>query len=826
MSEEPKDDENEVPIETAESEDDVTLSEDAIDSIVGEAADSGETRDPEEVTADQVDALKEMMGTVGPAEEESESETVDPDDIASILEQAGDESSDESEAPTEEASTPAPEPEEATADQVDALAAMMGNFGNDKSEDSPEETSEEAAASPASEEVEEESEATAESEPETQPEAAAADPEEATADQVDALAAMMGNFGADKPAPETASEENSESADEPEPEAAVQDAEENTAAEPEAPETPEADPEPEATAEPEAAADDSPVDADDIASILAAESPEVEEEPETEEKPETEEAKPEAKVDPGNVAKEEGILTPDILENLILTPPDDKPESDGKAAPAAKVSDEEASKILGDEEIEDAGDDEQISADELASLMDAEAPAKEKESSEAEPEKEPEAVPDDAANIVTPEDDLDEEEELAEEPSEAPKEAEAPKEPEPEAKPKKSKLQLKFPVFSKLVRLFKPLGFVAMVSSIAMVSAFIVIKIAAPKSGADADEHMLRRIPVVGSDYTIRVQDIQPSIDLAIEPYLDNFTINQGWIHAVAHSGDDISVSVSLTATTKQILYEIVDDSVLLNRLVLTPNRFNMLRRELMDDEKSEVPARPAAPADQYIRERFPEGFSTRAVLNFYGKPDGREWVFTEPDWQVADYSGKLPTGFIKDFLGGEAMHIDDPKVGFWVQEYNEAAQTLLDAAQSGTEIANLNALQKRVDNRLTLFSPFEVLSGRMYTPDNLDRGVSFNAIITDVYEDGFFEGYFEMRNLGLDPKRFSGRVALSRGENGSFVQTAHIRTFRESGLESREDGSVPRIFAKGFQDSISLVSEPGFLSGRLDDMYITLAKP
>ena len=88
------------------------------------------------------------------------------------------------------------------------------------------------------------------------------------------------------------------------------------------------------------------------------------------------------------------------------------------------------------------------------------------------------------------------------------------------------------------------------------------------------------------------------------------------------------------------------------------------------------------------------------------------------------------------------------------------------------------------------------------------------------------FEGYFEMRDFGRDAKRFSGRVAVDRGPNGELIQTAHLRTFRESGLDGSTDSSIPRLFSKGFQDSISLVSEPGFLSGRLDDMYITLAKP
>ncbi|MEM7672088.1 MAG: hypothetical protein AAF212_01990 [Verrucomicrobiota bacterium] len=779
MSQDPADDESEVPIETAESEEEISLSEDAIESIVGDAAKSQDERDPEEVTADQVDALKDLMGSAkGEGEDSTVSENVDPEDIASILEAAGEEDSPESQDADLEVSEgtpsaePAREPEEASADQIDALAGMMGGFDSEAAEEPTTETEKEAPQS-----------------------------DDATADQVDALAGMMGGFGAEQSAADESTAGQNES-EKPE-------AEEPVAEEPEAPTVPET------------------VDADDIASILAAESPEVEETPE-EESPTSE-----GRIDPGNVAVEEGILTPDILEKLILTHPDDTPEPEVIEAPAPKVSAEEVSNILGDEEIEDVGDDEKISPEELAKLMDAEAEKAEEPEPEPEPELEPEpdSVPDEAANIVTPGDDLEEEEELAKEEPEIPPEPEDPPEtstpaPSQNQKRKRFKWLDKVPGLSKASRILKPAGFVASVSTIAMISSFIVIKIAAPKPGGSGLEYEIRQIPIIGSESTLPITAIQPAIDKALEPYLNHFEIDQGWIHVIAHSGGDVSASVSLTAITKEPLFEILADEVLLNRLVLTPNRFDTLRKELLDEGKAPGPERPEGPAERYIRERFTAGYATRVVLNFYGKPDGSEWTFYDPQWEVADFTGKLPTGFKEDFLGSDSMHLDDPRVNAWVEEYNDSAKSLLGAAQSSTELENLAALQKRVDDRLRLFDPFEILSGRMYTVDSLDRGVSFNAIITDVYEDGFFEGYFEMRDFGRDAKRFSGRVAVDRGPNGELIQTAHLRTFRESGLDGSTDSSIPRLFSKGFQDSISLVSEPGFLSGRLDDMYITLAKP
>ena len=195
------------------------------------------------------------------------------------------------------------------------------------------------------------------------------------------------------------------------------------------------------------------------------------------------------------------------------------------------------------------------------------------------------------------------------------------------------------------------------------------------------------------------------------------------------------------------------------------------------------------------------------------------------PEWEVGTTDGKLPGGFKASFLGN-SLPLDDPKVNAWVERYNTLAQNLMTSVQMNTEVDNLNALQKRVDARLSLFEPFEVLSGRVFTPETLDQGTGFNTIITDVYEDGFFEGYFEMQQTGTTPKRFSGRVDVTNGPDNSLIQTAYIRTFRESGLDSMEDAQIPRMFLKGSQDLLALKSEPGFLSGRIDDVYITIAKP
>ena len=820
MSDEPKGEELDVSTDKTESEEDISLSEDAIASIVGDA-EAGQDRDPEEVTADQVDALKGMIGSMGGAEEADEDQTVGEDDIASILEGAAEEISPEEpsaevdaddiaaileNAESEEQSTEElkPEessaesvdvnPEEATADQVDALAGLMGGFNTAPKTEEPS-----TAEEPVAEET-----AVDEPPPAEEP-AEAANPEEATADQVDELAGLMGNFNTEPKAEEPPAEELPTEAAEPEVDAAE-------------PET--TKPEAEA-AEPEPAANDT-VDPGDIASILAAESPEVEETPE----PEAEEGPVPT---PENVAKGEGILTPDILEDLIMTMPpkpgEEKKEEKKAESAAPKVSEEEAAAILGDETIDEKPDEEEIDPNELNNMLDGTPPE--------EPKEEEEPVPEEAANIVTPEDDLEEEEELAEEepaPAEEAPEPEQKAEEVEDAKPKKKRrINIPFPKLPKKVAaLARPIGFAACVAFAGIGSSYLMVKFFAPKpAGYESEiDHTKLSVPVVGMDeQRLRLSDIQPAIDMAIEPYLEHFEFHQGWIHAVAQSGLDLSVTVPVTAVTKEPLYEMVDDKLLLSRLVLTPDRFDALRKELIDAERSPGPPRLAPPADRYTIERFGASWATRAVLHFYGTHDGDDWNFGEPEWKIGSSDGKLPGGFKASFLGN-ALPLDDPKVNAWVEKYNSLAQDLMTSVQENTELDNLSELQRRVDARLSLFEPFEILSGRIFTPDNLGQGDAFNAIITDVYEDGFFEGYFEMRQVGLTPKRFSGRVDVSNGPDDSLVQTAYIRTFRESGLETDGDQTVPSIFQKGSQDLLALRSEPGFLSGRIDDIYITIAKP
>ena len=748
------------PEEAVEESDENALSPEDIENILEASGEDIETkepeRDPEAATADQLDVLQGMMGNFDTPPSESNGATEGPGE---------DENSEAQESSLEESPI---DPEAATADQLGVLEGMVGNFENEPEKAPDSDDNETPSAEESNTEKADENPAPIEEQPE--PESSSKDPEEATADEVDALKDLMGNFGGPSTSAE-ATEEDDDAHDE-------EEADETSEAAPSSP-SPEL------------------LDPETIENLVGDTSPEAESSDEDK--------------DHG-----EFILTEEILTKIITEIPE-KPENADEEKPQDAA--DEVSDFLGDTEVEAVEDSEELSSDEISKLLDEESPEEEKEARIAAEEK----ASDEKAN--EPEDDLEEQELLDEEPEAQVIEAEQPElttesTPEVVEETDTARRKLTLPSLSKKQWIIT--GSLAATVPIAFVSLMaLALQFAKPSSKApDISEG----IPIVGLVETLAQNDIEPSIQSAIAPYTDRFDITTGWIHAVAHSGTELTATVPITAILKETLYEIVSENVIHPRLVLNPQTFGQIAKELSQSKDETIQQAPTPPDSNFVYPRFPEGYPTRATLTLHGLKEKGQWHFTEPAWHFAGNLETLPRGFSAKNLGSKVTLVDGPEVGAWVERYNQSASELLGTYQNKYLTGAVSSLRDRVQARADLFRDFETLAGRFFTADNLESGSAFTTVITDTYEDGFFEGYFQLPELGNAPKRFSGRVNVASNPQGGLAQTVSIQTYRQSGLET--SAGVPSIFIEGQSHTIQLIREPGYLSGNVGDIYMTLAKP